>query len=98
MTPTEGGTTTIHVENVSAGTNTDFAGRTASGVNTLIAGGVNPTNGFYYYGRAAGTRQTTNLIFAFDPTAHTASVVGTITPGPASRTATATWPLTTRAT
>ncbi len=80
MTPTGGGTTTIHVENVSAGTNTNFAGRTASGVNTLIAGGVNPTNGFYYYGgwNSAGTQF---LLFAFDPTAHTASAVGTITPG-----------------
>ena len=78
MTPS-GGNTTVHVENVAAGTNADFARQPASNVNTLIAGGVNPTNGFYYYGgwNSAGDEF---FLFAFNPSTDSVSAVGTITP------------------
>ena len=78
MTPS-GGNTTVHVENVAAGTNADFARQPASNVNTLIAGGFYPINGFYYYG-GWNSANTELFLFAFDPSTHTAAAVGTITP------------------
>ncbi len=74
-----GNTTTIHVMNVATGVNTDHTGEPANGVSTLIAGGINPTNGFYYYGgwNSAGNQF---VIFAFNPSTQNASEVGTITP------------------
>ncbi len=78
QTPTSNHTT-IHVENIALGTNTDYTNQAATGLSTIIAGGVNPTNGFYYYGgwNSAGNQF---ILFAFDPTAHTSSEAGTITP------------------
>ena len=72
-----GSNTTIHVTNVSTGVNTDYTGRTASGASTIIAGGVNPANGYYYYGgwNSAGT---TFHLFSFDPSTGVASAAGTI--------------------
>ena len=79
MAPTEGGTTTVHVGNAATGGTTDFTGQPASNVSTLIAGGVNPTNCFYYYG-GWNTGGNYFFLFAFNPSSHTATVVGTVTP------------------
>ena len=61
-----------------AGTKTSFAA-TATGTASIIAGAVDPVNGNYYYGgwNSAGT--VFNL-FVFSVTAHTTSLVGTLTP------------------
>ena len=73
------GTTTVDVENVSTGTNTSYTARTAGGAAHIIAGAVDPANGYFYYGgwNAANTEFT---LLAFNPSTDTASEAGTITP------------------
>ncbi len=73
-----GSNTTVHVENIAAGTDADFTAP-ATNVSTVNSGGVNPTNGYYYYGGWNSTGSTFYL-FAFNPTTDTASEAGTITP------------------
>ena len=73
-----GGNTTVHVTNVSLGTTANFTA-TAANVSTLIAGGVNPTNGYYYYG-GWNSAESTFYLFAFNPANDSASAAGTITP------------------
>ena len=79
-----GGATTVTVANIVAGTKTSFAA-TAAGTASIIAGAVDPVNGNYYYGgwNSAGT--VFNL-FVFSVTAHTTSLVGTLTPNVAGQT------------
>ena len=71
-------TTTVHVEDIATGTNSDFT-VPATNVASLNSGGVNPTNGDYYYGGWNSGGSTFSL-FAFDPTTDTANLAGTITP------------------
>ena len=73
-----GGNTTVHVTSVSAGTTANFTAP-ATNVSTLIAGGVNPTNGYYYYG-GWNSAETTFYLFAFNPATDTATQAGTISP------------------
>jgi uncharacterized repeat protein (TIGR01451 family) len=73
-----GSNTTIHVENIAAGTNANYSAP-ATNVASVNSGGVNPTNGFYYYGGWNPAGSTFSL-FAFNPTTDTASEAGTITP------------------
>ena len=73
-----GGNTTIHVTNVATGVTTNVTAP-ATNVTTLIAGGVNPTNGDYYYG-GWNSAESTFTLFAFNPATSTASEAGTITP------------------
>ena len=74
-----GGTTTISVENITTGTRTSFPGMAASGAAIIIAGGVDPVNGNYYYGGWNGA-ENQFFLFVFNPATDTSSAVGTITP------------------
>ena len=76
--PPPNATTTVHVEDIATGTNSDFT-VPATNVASVNSGGVNPANGDYYYGgwNSAGT---TFSLFAFDPTTDTGNLAGTITP------------------
>ena len=71
-------TTTVHVEDVATGTNSDFT-VPATNVASLNSGGVNPTNGDYYYG-GWNSEGSTFSLFAFNPTTDTGHLAGTITP------------------
>ena len=71
-------TTTVHVEDIATGTNSNFT-VPATNVASVNSGGVNPTNGDYYYGGWNSGGSTFSL-FAFDPTTDTANLAGTITP------------------
>ncbi len=70
-------TTTISVEDIASGTNTTYNAMTAAGASEIIAGGVNPVNGKYYYG-GWNSAQNTLYLFAFDPGTHTSTAIGTI--------------------
>ena len=73
------GTTTVYVENVTVPSTVTYTGEPATGLSILIAGAVDPVNGLYYYGgwNSAGTQF---ILFAFNPTTHTAAEAGTISP------------------
>ena len=73
-------TTTVHVEDIATGTNSDFT-VPATNVVSVNSGGVNPTNGDYYYGGWNSMGSTFSL-FAFDPTTDIGHLAGTITPPP----------------
>ncbi len=72
-------TTTVSVENVTTASNTNYSGMPATGLSEIIAGGVNPVNGYYYYG-GWNSAETEFILFAFNPTTHSGAEVGTITP------------------
>ena len=76
--PPSNATSTVYVEDVATGTNSDFT-VPATNVASLNSGGVNPTNGDYYYG-GWNSEGTTFSLFAFDPTTDTGHLAGTITP------------------
>jgi uncharacterized repeat protein (TIGR01451 family) len=71
-------TTTVYVEDVATGTTANFT-VPATNVASVNSGGVNPANGYYYYG-GWNSGGTTFSLFAFDPTTDTANLAGTITP------------------
>ena len=79
MTVTGGGTTTVTVANIVAATKQSFTNQTVTGTASIIAGGIDPINGNYYYGgfNSAGTMFR---LYVFNSTAHTTSLVGTLTP------------------
>ena len=80
-----GGTTKIDIENITTGTSTTVSGVPATNISSgnLVAGGIDPLNGDYYYGgwNSAGSIFT---LFKFNGT--TGTEVGTITPSGASLT------------
>ena len=73
-----GSTTTVDVEDITAGTFTAHSVSVA-GITGLIAGGVNPTNGKYYYG-GWNSASTTFILYSYDATTAVGTEVGTITP------------------
>ncbi|HWW52407.1 MAG TPA: hypothetical protein VNY84_01465, partial [Acidimicrobiales bacterium] len=74
-------TTTVDMENVATASIQTFTNMPATGIGSedVIAGGVDPVNGDYYYGGWNGP-QTEFILFSFNPTTHTAAEAGTITP------------------
>ena len=73
-------TTTVNATNVTTGATTSYTAMPAGGAAYIVAGAVDPVNGDYFYGGwdAANTEFT---LSAFDPSTHTATEIGTITPG-----------------
>ena len=81
MNVSGGGTTTVSVEDITLGTRASFPGMTAAGAGEIIAGGVDPLNGNYYYG-GWNSAENKFFLFVFNPSTETASAVGTVTPPP----------------
>ncbi len=60
------GTTTVSVEDIATGTGTNYPGMTATGASIVIAGGVDPVNGNFYYG-GWNSSESQFLVFVFQP-------------------------------
>jgi hypothetical protein len=74
-------TTTVDMENVQTASSQTFTNMPATNIarNDVVAGGIDPVNGDYYYG-GWNDAATTFYLFAFNPTTHTAAEAGTVTP------------------
>lgn len=80
---TTGFTPTLRRVDLVAGTITPFTGAplAANLVTYFVGGGINPTNGiYYYYGTRAGTSNGTQDVYAFNTTTNTSiGYVGSVT-------------------